>query len=108
MSKNSCEGSDFIKEALQTVAKIYKKAGLSDNDIEKAIHEFEPYLESFKKPCKSEMTLPSNLGLSPEQIAGIVKAHTDCVQEIFSHYSHALGMSLCEIAGLIGSKYSNS
>lgn len=102
------EGSDFIKKALQNVVKIYKKCGLSDNDIDKAIHELEPILEQFTKPYKSEMTLPSNIGLSSKQIAGVVEAHTDCVQEIFTQHAQAIGMSLCVIAGLIGSKYSSS
>ena len=99
---------DFIKEALKTVAKRYKKAGLSDNAIDQALQELEPCLEQFTVPSESEMTLPSNLGLSPEQIAGVVKAHTECVQDIFSRHAKAVGMSLCTIAGIIGSKYNDS
>jgi hypothetical protein len=83
----------------------YDGSRLSDEAASLALEEFEPILRDFIRPYKSELSLPLDIGLTPDQIAAIKEAHSECVQEIFQHYGHEMGMALATLAGVIGSKY---
>ena len=95
-----------LQSALATFRKHYATAGLSTQESDAAIEELTPILEKYLgDKFESIMDIPANCGLTAYQADIISSAHNKCVQDIFAHFSEKLGMSLCEIAGLVGSKY---
>jgi hypothetical protein len=97
--------TDPLQDVLKTLRGYYLEAGLSDANCDSAIEEVGPLLEKYLNDKFNSVMDLSASGLSDEQIEAITAAHNKCVQEIFAHYEEKIGMAICEIAGLVGSKY---
>ncbi len=94
-----------LRTALARAKELFIIAGVSETGAQEAIKELEPLLEPFIEQHQSVMELPSSAALTNEQIRIITEAHNKCVEEIFQHFTEKLGLAVCTIAGLVGSKY---
>jgi hypothetical protein len=96
--------TDKLQAILTTIRGNYAKAGLSKASCDAAIEELGAIIEKYLKKFESVLEIPA-CGLTNDQVDMITSAWNKCVQEIRSHFEEQIGMALCEIAGLIGSKH---
>jgi hypothetical protein len=97
--------TDQLNSVLQTFRGCYLEAGLSEQDCDSALREVRPILEEhLNDKFESVMDIPA-CGLTNEQVEIIKSAHNKCVREILSQYEQKVGLALCQIRGLVGSKY---
>lgn len=98
-------GKDALKNALKVIRGHYETAGLSQSESDAAIAELTPIFKKYlSDKVEFVMSIPA-CGLTQNQIDLIVAAHNKCAQEIIGYHHQQLGLALCEIAGIIGAKY---
>ncbi|MBB3062835.1 hypothetical protein [Microbulbifer rhizosphaerae] len=99
-------GEQGIRKALDYFRVAYAKAGLSPEEINLAMEEFEPIVRQFLVRKEFEFNL--NGQFSPEQVEGIKRAHNEVMGSAISYFSQNIWLALCNIGGLIGRNVQNT
>lgn len=94
-----------LDQALDNARALYVRAGLSQHGADAAIEELRPALLPFVSGYEAVFELSAAVGLTDEQLRLVTEAHNKCVQATLAHFAEKLGLAVCTIAGLVGSKY---
>lgn len=98
-------GKDALSHALEVIRGHYATAGFSQAASDAAIGEVKPLLSKYLgSKIEFVMDIPA-CGLTPVQIDLITEAHNKCVQNVLRYHYEQIGIAICEIAGLVGSKH---
>jgi len=99
-------GDDGIRKALDYFRKTYAKAGLSPEEVNLAMEEFEPIVRDLLVRKEFEFNL--NGPFDSEQIKFIEQSHDDAMQSAIKYFSKNIWLALCNIGGLIGRNVQNT
>lgn len=99
-------GEQGIQKALEYFRNTYKKAGLSENEIELAMEEFEPIVRQLLVRKEFEFNLSGTF--DQEQIELIKSSHNDAMQGAIKYFGEQIWLALCNIGGLIGRSVQNT
>jgi hypothetical protein len=99
-------GEKGIQKALEYFRKTYKKAGLSEKEIELAMEEFEPIVRQFLVRKEFEFNLSGTF--DQEQIGLIKSFHNEAMQGAIKYFGEQIWLALCNIGGLIGRNVQNT
>ncbi len=95
---------DALNHARDVIRGHYATAGLSQAASDAAIAEVKPLLGKYLGgKVEFVMDIPA-CDLTQEQIELITEAHNKCVQQVLQFHYAQIGIAICEIAGLVGSK----
>ena len=99
-------GENGVKKALDYFRKTYAKAGLSSEEVNLAMEEFEPIVRQFLVHKEFEFNLSGPF--DPEQIKLIEQSHNEAMQSAIKYFSKNMWLALCNIGGLIGRDVQNT
>jgi hypothetical protein len=99
-------GEAGIKKALKYFNDVYKKAGLSAEEIETAMAELEPIVHRFL--VRREFVFELSGSFTDEQIQAVSDAHNAAMHDAISYFGEQMWLALCHIGGLIGRNAQNA
>lgn len=99
------KSKDALDHALATIRCQYAISGMSQAASDAAIAEVTPTLKKYLcEEAEFAVDIPA-CGLTRDQVDQVSTAHINFAEELTAYHNRLLGLALCEIAGLVGAKY---